>query len=152
MLEAMRCVANTNRPDASVAQLANDEKSLQRFAFLRGLAPTIRATEFARRATSAYSRWPKELLEQQLNHDALTSSVQHALFEENQDGWKGFCDAHPEKGDMASGVISGSPVPNQMGRVRRKAGLALASAGFELLNRGRLQRWIFLQAFSIEAP
>jgi hypothetical protein len=90
MLEAMRCVANTNRPDASVAQLANDEKSLQRFAFLRGLAPTMRATEFARRATSAYSPWPKELLEQQLNHDALASSVQHALFEENTDGWKAF--------------------------------------------------------------
>ena len=67
MLEAMRCVANTNRPDASVAQLANDEKSLQRFAFLRGLAPTMTATEFARRATSAYSPWPKELLEQQLS-------------------------------------------------------------------------------------
>ena len=106
----MRCVANANRPDASIAQLVNDEKSLQRFAFLRGLAPTMRATEFAQRATSAYSRWPKELLEQQLNHDALTSSVQHALFEENPDGWKGFCDAHPEKGDMVrTGLPKRSP-------------------------------------------
>jgi hypothetical protein len=29
-----------------------------------------------------------------------------------------------------------------MGRIGRKAGLALASAGFDLLNRGRLQRQI----------
>ena len=86
----MRCVANANRLDESIAQLVNDEKSLQRFAFLRGLAPTMRATEFAQRATSAYSRWPKEMLEQQLNHDALASSVQHALFEENPYCWKAF--------------------------------------------------------------
>ena len=64
VLEAISCVANTDRPDASVAQLVNDEKSLQRFAFLRGLAPTINAAEFGKRATSAYSRWPKELLEE----------------------------------------------------------------------------------------
>lgn len=55
VLEGIRCVANMDRPDASVAQLAKDEKSLQRFIFLGGLALSMSAAEFGRRATSAHS-------------------------------------------------------------------------------------------------
>jgi hypothetical protein len=90
MLEAISCVANTQRPDAPVAQLAKDEKSLQRFAFLRGVASTMTAAEFGQRATRAYALWPKELLEPELNHEALAASVQHALFEGNPGGWMAF--------------------------------------------------------------
>jgi hypothetical protein len=90
VLQAMSCVANTGRPEASVAQLAKDEESLQKFAFLRGLAPTMSAAEFGSRAASAYSPWPKELLEQELNHDALAASVKHDLFQGNPGGWKAF--------------------------------------------------------------
>jgi hypothetical protein len=88
VLEALSRVAGTGRPDASVAQLFKDEKSLHGFAFLRGLAPTINAAEFGKRAASAYSRWPKDLLEEELNRDALASSVQHDLFGGNPEGWK----------------------------------------------------------------
>jgi hypothetical protein len=87
VLEALSRVAGTGRPDASVAQLFKDEKSLHGFAFLRGLAPTINAAEFGKRAASAYSRWPKDLLEEELNRDALASSVQHDLFGGNPEGW-----------------------------------------------------------------
>ncbi|WP_087670111.1 hypothetical protein [Caballeronia humi] len=97
MLEAMNCLANTQCPNASVAQLTKDEKSLQRFAFLRGVAPTMSAAEFAQRATRAYSLWPKELLEQELNHDALATSVQHALFEGDPGGWEAFAMQIQEK-------------------------------------------------------
>lgn len=50
----------------------------------------MNAAEFGQRAASAYSLWPEELLEQELHHDALGSSVQHALSEGSSDGWKSF--------------------------------------------------------------
>jgi hypothetical protein len=95
----MRCVANANRLDESIAQLVNDEKSLQRFAFLRGLAPTMRATEFAQRAERAFSM-------AQGNARAAVKSrragiVRAArLVRRKSVLLESFCDGHPEKGDL----------------------------------------------------
>ena len=96
VLEAMSCVATIDRPEARVAQLAKDEESLQESVILRGLAPTMTAAEFFKRAASAFFLWPKELLEVQLNHGALAATVQHDLFEGNPDGWKAYA-AHIQK-------------------------------------------------------
>ncbi|MGF6998834.1 hypothetical protein P3T25_007215 [Paraburkholderia sp. GAS32] len=96
ILEALHCLARTSRPDAPVAQLAQKENSLQDFAFLRALAPTMTVAEFSARAASAFFLWPKELLETELNRNALASTVQHDLFDGNAEGWSAYV-AHIQK-------------------------------------------------------
>jgi hypothetical protein len=92
ILEALSCVTKTGWPDAPVAQLAKEEASLQDFEFLQALAPKMTVAEFAERATSAFFLWPKELLEADLNRNALASTVQHDLFAGNPAGWQAYID------------------------------------------------------------
>ena len=96
MLEALSCLARTGRPDAPVAQLARQQEVLQDFVFLRALAPKMTMAEFGARVASAFFLWPKELLEAELNHKALASTVQHDLFDGNPDGWNAYV-AHMQK-------------------------------------------------------
>jgi hypothetical protein len=88
VLEAISCVAKEGKPAAPVVELAKTADSLQEFVFLKALAPTVRTADFGQRAASAFFLWPKELLEENLNHSALASTVQHDLFEGNTEGWK----------------------------------------------------------------
>jgi hypothetical protein len=90
MLEALSCLAKTGRPDALVAQLAEEQDSLQDFGYLRALAPKMTVVEFSARVASAFFLWPKELLEPRLNRNALASTVQHDLFDGNPNGWKEY--------------------------------------------------------------
>ncbi|MEM5389947.1 hypothetical protein VSR68_41505 [Paraburkholderia phymatum] len=96
MLEASSCLAKTSRPDAPVARLARSQESLQEFEFLRALDPRMTVAEFGARVASAFFLWPKELLEAELNRNALASTVQHDLFGGNPDGWKAYV-AHMQK-------------------------------------------------------
>jgi hypothetical protein len=96
MLEALSCLAKTGRPDAPVAQLARQQESLQDFEFLRALTPQMTVGEFGARVASAFFLWPRELLETELNRNALASTVQHDLFNGNPDGWKAYV-AHMQK-------------------------------------------------------
>jgi hypothetical protein len=90
MLEAMSCLAITGRPNAPVGQLATQQESLQDFEFLQALAPKMTVAEFGARVASAFFLWPKELLETELNRNALAATVQHDLFDGNPDGWKTY--------------------------------------------------------------
>ena len=96
MLEALNCLAIAGRPNATVAQLAMQQESLQDFEFLRALAPTMTVAEFGARVASAFFPWPKELLDAELNRNALASTVQHDLFDGNPVGWKTYV-AHMQK-------------------------------------------------------
>lgn len=88
ILEALNCLVRTNKVDATVAQLMREEDSLQEFEFLRALEPDMTVTEFGAGIASAFFLWPKALLEAELNHNVLASTVQHDLFSGNPDGWK----------------------------------------------------------------
>jgi hypothetical protein len=90
MLEAVSCLSQTGRPDTPVTQLAAQQESLETFVFLRMVAPRMTAAEFGARVASAFFLWPKELLEADLNRNALASTVQHDLFDGNPDGWKEY--------------------------------------------------------------
>ncbi|HTR07706.1 MAG TPA: hypothetical protein VMJ11_13885 [Paraburkholderia sp.] len=90
MLEALSCLANTGRPYAQVARLAKEQDSLQNFSFLRTVAPRMTVADFGARLASAFFLWPMELLEAELNRNALASTVQHDLFDGNPDGWKAY--------------------------------------------------------------
>ena len=96
MLEALSCLAKTGRAVAPAAQLAKEQESLQDFEFLRALAPNMTVAEFGARVASAFFLWPKELLETELNRNALASTVQHDLFDGNPSGWKAYV-AHMQK-------------------------------------------------------
>lgn len=90
MIEALNCLARTGRPTASVAQLMQEEDSLQHFEFVRALAPTMTVAEFTKRVANSFSQWPRKLLEAALKRDALASSVQQNLFDGNPDGWNAY--------------------------------------------------------------
>jgi hypothetical protein len=96
MLEALSCLARTGWPDALVVQLAKEQDLLQDFEFLRALARKMTVGEFSARVASAFFLWPKELLDTELNRNALASTVQHDLFDGNPDGWKAYV-AHIQK-------------------------------------------------------
>ncbi|QBR04300.1 hypothetical protein [Paraburkholderia pallida] len=95
MLEASNCLSRTAQPDMPVAQLAEQE-SLQGFEFLRMVAPGMTAAEFGARVASAFFLWPRELLETDLDHRVLASTVRHDLFDRNPSGWKAYV-AHMRK-------------------------------------------------------
>jgi hypothetical protein len=67
ILEAWNCLARTNRQDAPVKQIAQEEDSLQDFEFFRALAPRMNAAEFSAHFVSAFRLWQKGLLEAELN-------------------------------------------------------------------------------------
>lgn len=90
ILDALKCLASTGAPDASVAHLMQEEKSLRDFEFLRALAPKMTVAEFSTRVGGAFFSWPKVLLETELNRDALASTVQRNLFDGNPDGWQAY--------------------------------------------------------------
>ncbi|MFP3429799.1 hypothetical protein SB781_08645 [Paraburkholderia sp. SIMBA_061] len=90
VLEALNYVARMGRPDAMVVQLAQGENSLQDLEFLRALPSRMTVAEFTKRVTSAFCVWPRELLEVELNRDALASTVQLNLFDGDPHGWKAY--------------------------------------------------------------
>ncbi|SIT43965.1 conserved hypothetical protein [Paraburkholderia piptadeniae] len=96
MLEALSCLTRTGRPDAKVVQLAGSQESLQDFEFLRALTPKMTVADFGARVATAFFLWPKELLETDLNREALASTVQHDLFGGDPSGWKAYV-AHMQK-------------------------------------------------------
>ncbi|MEW9586001.1 hypothetical protein [Paraburkholderia sp. DGU8] len=86
MLYALSCLATTNEPGALVTHLAQANE-LQNFEFLRALSPQMTVAAFTRSVASAFALWPRELLEAELNRDALAVAVQHELFDGNPAGW-----------------------------------------------------------------
>ncbi|HZZ09551.1 MAG TPA: hypothetical protein VFE79_02570 [Paraburkholderia sp.] len=90
MLDAAHGLAGTSDPAASVIQRMQDDDSLQRFGFLRALAPSMTVAEFTQGVAGAFSTWPGTLLDAKLNRDALASAVQCNLFGDNVDGWNAY--------------------------------------------------------------
>jgi hypothetical protein len=90
ILDALNCLASTSEAGASGARLMQQEDSLKQFEFLRALAPHMTVAEFTRGVGSTFFLWPKELLEAELNRDALASTVRQHLFDGNPDGWNAY--------------------------------------------------------------
>lgn len=67
--------------------------------------------------------WPKELLETELNRNALASTVQHDLFDGNPDGWNAYV-AHIKKKVRWFGIglpeVKGNVLPGRVGSVAGK--------------------------------
>ncbi|MFM0056055.1 hypothetical protein PQR64_10560 [Paraburkholderia phytofirmans] len=90
ILAALNCLNDANEPGASVAHLVQKHASLQDFAFLGALPPTMTVAEFSTRVARSFFSWPSELLEADLNRDTLASTVQQNLFDGNPDGWNAY--------------------------------------------------------------
>ncbi|MEA3084154.1 MAG: hypothetical protein QOC89_1851, partial [Paraburkholderia sp.] len=86
--------------------------------------------EFSARVASAFFLWPKELLDTELNRNALASTVQHELFDGNPDGWKAYT-AHMQKKVKWFGAglpkIKGDASPERMLDAAEEASPAEAS-------------------------
>jgi len=89
MLDASSCLAATSEAAALVTQLAQGNE-LQNLEFLRALSPQMTVAAFGQGVACAFSMWPRELLEAELNRDALAAAVQQKLFDGNPDGWDAY--------------------------------------------------------------
>ncbi|MGF6734695.1 hypothetical protein OKW50_006867 [Paraburkholderia youngii] len=90
VLEAVNWAINHDVNDKTVHELAATNEPLTRFPLLRNVSAHMTSMEFARRATSAFVEWPRELLEPELNRKRLASTVQRNLFEGNAEGWGAY--------------------------------------------------------------
>jgi hypothetical protein len=87
VVEAIGCAVKCGGRYNTIGEAYAKEESLAGFAFLGRLDPETTPFDFAGRAASAYFPWSKLLLEPELNRQALGYTVQHDLFEGNQEGW-----------------------------------------------------------------
>ncbi|TDN62893.1 hypothetical protein [Paraburkholderia sp. BL10I2N1] len=67
---------------------AND--SLGSFRLLTQISRHMMPTEFAQRAADAFLTWPQDLLEFELDREALASAVQRNLYAGNPAGWRAY--------------------------------------------------------------
>lgn len=96
MLQALNSVVGAGSPDAPVRELVTQQESLQDLEVLGMVAATMTVTDFTAGVASAFCRWPAALLETNLDRNAFVSTIEHALFEGNPDGWKAYV-AHLQK-------------------------------------------------------
>lgn len=96
ILEASSRLATGSAADMPVTRRIQEDASLQEFSFLSKLVAGMTVSGFNVGVASAFSRWPQELLETELNRDALARTVQHHLFDGNADGWNHYV-AHIRK-------------------------------------------------------
>jgi hypothetical protein len=90
VLDALNSLVTADKPAAPIAHLVQHNASLQRFEFLRTLAPEMTVAEFTARVASAFFRWPGALLGAELNREELASTVQRELFAGNPKGWAAY--------------------------------------------------------------
>jgi hypothetical protein len=92
VLVALNELAKTSDTTAPVGRRLKEMNSLQKFAYLGGLSPDMTVTEFTQRVASAFSLWPRQLLETELDRDALAAAVRDNLFDGNAAGWGAYLD------------------------------------------------------------
>lgn len=96
MLEAASRLAKGSAVDAAVSSLAEDDASLAQFWFLPTFAMKMTVAEFSASVACAFSQWPRELLEVELNRDTLALAVRDGLFGGNPEGWNAYV-SHMQK-------------------------------------------------------
>lgn len=92
ILEAISCVMKCGHRHNTLGEAYAQEDTLASFTFLRQIDAEMTPHDFVKRAASAFFLWPKELLDEKLNHNVLAHVVQHDLFISNQSGWDGYID------------------------------------------------------------
>nr|WKF60779.1 hypothetical protein HUO10_005301 [Paraburkholderia busanensis] len=89
-LETVACLMKCGAHHHTVGEAAAQEKSLPDFPLLRHVDSELTPTEFVTLAASAFFLWPKQLLEAELNRNAIAHLVQHDLFSGNHAGWAAY--------------------------------------------------------------
>jgi hypothetical protein len=90
MLDAASRLAKGSALDTAVSSRVQNDASLSGFWFLPTLAAKMTVAEFSADVADAFSQWPRELLEVELNRDALALAVQASLFGDNAEGWSAY--------------------------------------------------------------
>lgn len=107
ILDVLRCLAKTSGSGALVTRLVQENDSLRKFEFLRALSPDMTVALFTQRVASAFSDWPKLLLEAELDRDALASTVQCRLFDGEAESWNAYVAQMQEKVKWFGSVLPG---------------------------------------------
>jgi hypothetical protein len=92
VLQALNGLVKTSDANAPAVRYLKEANSLQQFAYLGGLSPDMTVTEFTQRVASAFSLWPRQLLETELDRNALAAAVRDNLFDGNAAGWGTYLD------------------------------------------------------------
>jgi hypothetical protein len=74
----------------TVHELSAANDSLASLRLLTQISGHMMPKEFAQRAADAFLTWPKDLLEFELDREALASAVQRNLFAGNPTGWRAY--------------------------------------------------------------
>jgi hypothetical protein len=90
VLDALNGLTRTSDAETSVVRRLKETNSLQQFEFLQGLSPEMTVKEFTQCVASAFLLWPRQLLDAELDRNALASAVQHNLFGGNTAGWDAY--------------------------------------------------------------
>jgi hypothetical protein len=130
VLGALSEFARTSHTNALAVSRLKEEKSGQQLAFLGGLSPDMTVTEFTQRVASAFSLWPQQLLETELDRNALAAAVRDNLFDGNAAGWDAYLDYIQKKvtwfGKGLPTIEQGDPAESSR-EALNKANLAQAS-------------------------
>jgi hypothetical protein len=123
VLDALSGLAKTNDTNAPVVHRLKGANSLQQFAFLGGLSPDMTVTEFTQRVARAFSLWPRQLLETELDRNALAAAVRDNLFDGNAAGWGAYLDYVQKKvtwfGTGLSSIEEGDPVESSRDTLKK---------------------------------
>ena len=112
VLEAIACVMKNAHHYNTVGNAIAQEDALVDFAILGFVDLELSPTEFVKCASNAFFLWPKELLEEELNHKLLGHLVQHDLFAGNQVGWNNYMQTVQRDVPWFGSGLGAVPEPN----------------------------------------
>jgi hypothetical protein len=75
---------------ATVGELIALNPILEDEPLLEHVRPSLPIDDFIARALQAFSSWPQRLLDSELDHDAIATSVRDLLFDLNLSGWHAY--------------------------------------------------------------
>jgi len=92
VLDLLYCLQKAGAPDRQARDVATAADIVDDSGLLAAIAASTTVSDLAKGAAGAYSMWPKQLLDAELNRNALAETVRHDLFSGNPAGWRAFCE------------------------------------------------------------
>jgi hypothetical protein len=89
-LQLLAHILETRQTAATVGELIALNPILEDEILLAHVSPSLSVEDFVARALQAFCCWPRELLAEELDHDAFTISIREGLFGLNLRGWHAY--------------------------------------------------------------
>ncbi|MBN3764783.1 hypothetical protein [Burkholderia sp. Ac-20365] len=92
-LQAISAALAADAKHHTLHHLLNAHAELGAHEWLAAVSAKMKTTEFAKRASASFEKWPVRLLDEQVDYSALALAVQDNLFADNPSGWRAYIDA-----------------------------------------------------------